>query len=101
MNKKYIEKLDYPLNADNHTLSFLFEKVTGGYKCLVIETYYYSYSGKFSYRGPKAIYGVEFMTMSDPEKIEIKLRDYNINTLYKKYKEKDYKFFEDIFKMEV
>ena len=101
MNKKYVEKLNYPLNSDNHTLSFLFEKVTGGYKCLIIETYYYAYNGKFSYRGPKTVIGIEFMTMNDPEEIGIKLRDYSTETLYEKYKEKEYKFFEDIFKTEV
>jgi len=99
--RKYVEKLNYPLDKDNHTLSFLFEKIIGGYKCLVIETYYYSHTGKFSYRGPKSVCGIEFMTMEDPEEVEVKLRDYNVKTLYGRYKEKDYKFFENIFKVEV
>jgi len=99
--RKYVEKLDYPLDKDNHTLSFLFEQVTGGYKCLVIETYYYPYTGKFSYRGPKSVCGIEFMTMNNPEEIEIKLRDYDTELLYHRYKEKAYKFFENIFKTEV
>jgi len=99
--RKYVEKLDFPLDKENHTLSFLFEQVAGGYKCLIIETYYYTHTGKFSYRGPKAIYGIEFMTMNTPDEVEEKLRDYSTNDLYEKYKEKDYKFFEPIFKVEV
>jgi len=97
--RKYVEKIDLPLNKENHTLSFLFEKVTGGYRVLVIETYYYPEKEKFSYRGPKAIYGLEFMTMIEPGDFEESLRGVPITGIYERYIDKDYDYFSDLFKV--
>jgi len=95
----YIEKINIPLDTENHSLTFSFKKVTGGYKVLLIETYYYPEKEKFSYRGTKAKNGLEFMTMIEPDDLRVALRDIKLIDIFSKYKAKDYAYFNELFKV--